>query len=118
MKAKTIGANISPFSAKNLPKSKNVEIPLEKIQRYKEIISQVERGDLLIIHTITDKFLSSILQRNYRKYDKKFNYKTDMKKCKMSRQTKEYIYFKNMWDEYLSYMDKEIAKFYKQKTKN
>lgn len=80
LKAKTSGANISPFSSKNLPKSK-VEIPTEEIQRYKEIIALVPKDDLLIIHKITTAFLESVLQKKCKKNNKEFNYKTDMKKC-------------------------------------
>ena len=38
-----------------------------------------------------------------------------MKKLMMSRQAKEYIYTKNMWNEYLKYLEEEIKKFYKEK---
>ena len=112
LKAKTSGANISPFSRKNLPKAKNVQIPTEEIERYKAISSQIQKADLLLIHKITTSFLENILQKKYRKSDKSFDYKKDMKKCLMSRLTKEYIWTKGMWDEYLKYFEKEVKKFY------
>lgn len=40
-----------------------------------------------------------------------------MKKLMMARQTKEYIYTKNMWDEYLKYLEEQIKKFYEDKEK-
>ena len=117
MKARTGGANISPFSTKNLPKS-NVEIPSEEIKRYKDIIAKVEKEDLLIIHNITTSFLENILQKTIRKSDKAFkNYIVDMRKLKMGRQPKEYIYTKNLWNEYLDYLQKKINKFYEDKIK-
>lgn len=113
LKAKTAGADISPFSVKNLPRDKSVEIPSDEIERYKEITNRVQKDDLLLIHKITSNFLCSILQKKYRKYDKKFDYKRDMKKLMLARQTKEYIWIKEMWEEYLMYLDKEITKYYK-----
>lgn len=114
LKAKTAGADISPFSVKNLPKNKNVEIPSSEIERYREIMNKVQKNDLLLIHKITSDFLSAVLQKKYRKYDKKFDYKRDMKKLMLARQIKEYIWTKEMWEEYLKYLNKEIADFYKQ----
>ena len=112
LKAKTSGANISPFSSKNLPKA-DVKIPTEEIERYKTVIADVQQGDLLLIHRLTDAFLSTILTRKYKKIvGRSFNYQTDIKKMKMARMTKEYIFVKNMWEEYLVYLKKEIAKFY------
>ena len=115
MKAKTSGANISPFSTKNLPKA-NVQIPTEKIERYKTITAKVQKEDLLIIHRITSDFLSNILAKKYKKLgDKKFDISIDMRKMMMARMAKEYIYTKDMWDEYLEYLQKQIEKFYKDK---
>lgn len=112
LKAKTCGASISPFSSKNLPKS-NVKIPSSEIERYKEITAQVKDGDFLIIHKITTAFLESELQRKYRKNDRLFDYKSDMKRLCLKRQAKEYIYVKELWNEYLDYMKKEIDECYK-----
>lgn len=114
MKAKTSGAGISPFSSKNLPKS-DVKIPTEEIARYKEITSVIPKTDLLFISRTTNEFLDNILQKSLRKTtkDKKFDYKSDIKKCKMARQIKEYIYVKNLWEDYLDYLEKEITKIYK-----
>lgn len=116
LKAKTSGASISPFSTKNLPKAKDVEIPTDKIARYKEISARVDKGDLLIIHRITTSFLDDILQkRSKRRLGKEFDYKKDIKKKCMSRQVKEYIYVMDMWEEYLEYLDKEIDLYYTSK---
>lgn len=116
LKAKTSGANISPFSSKNLPKSK-VEIPSDEIERYKEITALVSKDDLLIIYKITTSFLDSVVQKKCKKSDKNFNYKTDMKQMCLGRQTKEYIYIKGYWQDYLTYLQKEINKFYESSNK-
>lgn len=91
LKAKISGANISPFSIKNLPKAKNVEIPSEEIERYKAIITKVDKSDLLIIHKITSTFLTSEIENKCKKKDKSFNVKSDMKKHLLGRMAKEYI---------------------------
>ena len=114
MGAKTGGANISPFSTKNLPKA-DVEISTAEIERYRAVAAKVQKDDLLIIHRITTDFLSNILEKKYKKIDKKFDVGVDMKKLMMSRMVKEYIYTKNMWDEYLDFLQKKIEKFYKEK---
>lgn len=115
LKAKTSGANISPFSTKNLPKA-NVEIPTEEIERYKAITAEVQKEDLLIIHRITTDFLYNILAKKHKKLgNKKFDVMIDMRKMMMARMTKEYIWTKNMWDEYLDFLQKNINSFYKDK---
>lgn len=111
MKAKTSGANISPFSVKNLPKA-NVEMPSEEIERYKAVVADVNKGDLLIIHKITTNFLTNVLNRKCRKANKSFNYVEDMRKLMMGRMVKEYIFTKGFWEDYLTYLKKEINKFY------
>lgn len=119
MKAKTSGANISPFSIKNLPKS-DVKMPTEEIERYKEITSIVPKTDLLFIHRVTNSFLDDILQKSIRKStkNKSYDYKLDMKSLCMSRQTKEFIYKKGFWEEYLNYLKKEFEKNYKKPIDN
>lgn len=113
MKARTAGANISPFSSKNLPRS-NVEIPTEEIARYKEITSVIPKTDLLLISRLTNEFLENVLQKDIRRItrNKKYEYKSEMKKLKLARQVKEYIWTKNYWDKYLDYLKKEIEKNY------
>lgn len=111
LKAKTLGASISPFSVKNLPKG-NVEIPSEQMEVYKSILVRVSKGDLLLVHRITSDFLATQLTKKYKKEDKNFNYSQDMKKMKMARQSKEYIYSKGMWDDYLKFLEGRIEEYY------
>ena len=114
MKAKTSGAKISPFSIKNLPKA-DVEIPTEEIARYKKITSVIPKTDLLLISKLTNEFLENILQKDIRRItrNKEYDFKSDIKKMKMARQVKEFIYTKSYWDKYLDYLEKEITKKYK-----
>lgn len=116
MKAKTYGSNISPFSIKNLPKDKTVKIPDKEIDRYKAITSKVvEKGDMLLIKNINSAFLMDVLEKTLKKKNKKYSYKDDMKKLKMSRQAKEFIWHKGMFNEYLEFLDKEINTYYNNK---
>lgn len=118
LKVKTAGANISPFSTKNLPKA-DVEIPTAEIERYKAVTADVQKGDLLIIHHITTDFLYGFLEKKYKKLEGKgFDINSDMKKMKMARMAKEYIWTKNMWNEYLDFLKKNIKKFYEDKRCN
>ena len=114
MKAKTYGASISPFSNKNLPKNKDIKIPDEEIERYKSISSKVDKKDMLKFKTWNSSFLNDILQKKIRKdtKNKSYDYKKDMKKMKLGRQVKEFIFAKNMWEDYLVYLDTAISEYY------
>ena len=105
LQARTQGKNIRPFSLKNLPESDYV-IPNEKMDEYKKIISDVPKGDILILSQITKDFMEKKLQKKYKRIDMP----ADMKRKKMSRQTKEYIHCMGEWDNFLDYMKKEIKK--------
>ena len=111
--AKTLGASTSPFSSKNLPKS-DVSIPSEKIDEYKSVTSSINKTDMLLIKNINERFLIDILEKSLKKKTKnnKFSIKDDMKKNKMSRQVKEYIYARGYWQDYLDYLSKEIESYY------
>lgn len=113
MKARTSGANTSPFSTKNLPKNKSVVVPEEDMEKYKEITSRVEKNDMLLFKSLNKKFLAS-MQRKIRKNtdDKQFDINQDMKKEKLSRQVKEYIWMRGYWNEYLKYLSKNIDAYY------
>lgn len=104
--ARTSGKDVRPFSTRNLPKSDYI-IPVEDLGKYKEIIAQLDKGDILIISKITKRFLDEILQKKYKRID----IKIDMRKRCMSRQQKEYIHVMNMWNEYLDYLQKELNKY-------
>lgn len=101
------GANISPMSTKNLPKS-DIEIPDDLMREYKDAIKDVNKNEYLAIKDITSRFLSNILQRNTRKTDKSFDVFADMRRLCMARQPKEYIYQKGFWEQYIKYLKKGL----------
>ena len=103
LQARTQGKNIRPFSTKNLPESDYI-IPKENLDKYKEIVSVVPKDNILVISQITKDFMEKKLQKKYKRID----VPTDMKRKKMSRQTKEYIHCIGEWDNFLDYMEKEI----------
>ena len=111
--AKTLGASTNPFSSKNLPKS-DVTIPSEKIEEYKSVTSSIGKTDMLLIKNLNERFLSDILEKSLKKKTKnnKFSCREDMKKLKMSRQFKEYVYHRGAWQEYIDYLKKEISAYY------
>lgn len=113
MKAKTSGANISPYSKKNLPKTK-IDIPKEDMAAYKDIVDKVDKNDKLLIHRITTEFLDKVLAKELRQKGtrKPYDYKTEMKKLKLARDSKGYIWTKELWREYLEYLEKEIDSHY------
>lgn len=96
---------ISPFSKRNLPKS-NYEIPYDELEQYTTIINHIPQNKKVYINIINKNFI--------RKYICKRNMTiTDIKKeqRKLMLRTKEYIHYKGMWDLYLKYIEKEIAKY-------
>jgi hypothetical protein len=117
LKARTSGSNISPFSPKNLPKNKDVEIPKEKMDEYKAISSKIQKGDLLLIKKANASFLTDILEKDIKKRtkNKEFDWKVDARKLKLSRQVKEYIYVRGYWDMYIEYLGKEVDAYYADK---
>lgn len=116
--AKTLGANISPFSSRNLPKDKSVEIPPEQMQEYKKITSRLGKKDMLVIKDANNAFCKDILAKKLRKNPKSrkpFDYVSDMKALKMSGMLKEYIWTKGLWADYIDYLDKKVDEYLKDK---
>lgn len=107
IKPKTSGAGISPFSSKNLPKA-NVDIPEDKLAKYKSLISKLDNP--LAIRGFNTSFLDNVLAKKLRPKGKRkpFDYKSDQKAMKLSHDVKGYIYAKEMFDDYLDYLEKEI----------
>lgn len=116
MKAKTSGASISPFSSRNLPKTK-VEIPTDKITLYKEITKDIPKDELLCISRATSEFLDDFMSKSLCSGSKKksatFDVREDMKKMKLARQSKEYIFVKGYFDEYLDYLKNNLKNLQK-----
>ena len=100
----TSGANISPFSPRNLPKKK-YEIDKEQINAYKEIINSKELENKLVIGLITTRFIKDFIPKTQAIYRNK-NMDAVMKQSQLSG--KEFIHSIGMWDEYLKYLKQEI----------
>lgn len=104
LKPQTSGADISPFSSKNLPKS-SYTIPKDDLEEYLEITNSVPQSDKLLIGHITKRFMDDILSKD--KLYKTIDVKTDMrKKCLKS---KEYIHSMNYWSKYIKYLKENLC---------
>jgi hypothetical protein len=104
----TLGASISPFSSRNLPKGKKYDYTKEQIQAYEKIIRVIPKEDKLRIGQINTRFLNELLTKRLG-VDSTF-IKADMKKEMMK--LKDYIYFKGYEKDYLNFLQKEIEKIY------
>lgn len=104
LKPQTSGADISPFSSKNLPKASYV-IPTDDLEEYKKITDSVPKENKLMIGHITKEFMSNILSKD--KLYRTVSMKVHMKQ-KMLR-NKEYIHSMGYWDRYIKYLEKELC---------
>ena len=104
MRAKTSGADISPFSVKNLPK-RHYSIPAEDLALYKDITKQIPKSEVLSIGIITKRFLDDKVQKS-----KEYRTK-DINECiKMERLgNKEFIHYIGFWKKYIDYLHKELG---------
>lgn len=101
LKPKTNGADRSPFSSKNLPKSK-YEIPDEDLLTYKEIIENIPKNQLIaLIHT-TNNFLKSLITKK----NTWENIKADM--ALKGLKGKDYIHCIGKWDDYIKYLKRNL----------
>ena len=115
LKPRTSGANVSPWSVRNLPKS-DVELPQEYEEKYKAISSKAGKDGMVVIKTTNEAFLHNMEEKLRKKLkNKKFSCSADMKHRKMSRQFKEYVYTMGMFNEYLEVLDKAITDYYNNK---
>lgn len=95
------GCNISPFSTKNLQKSKYI-IPCEDLNRYKNLISILPKNDVLKLNIYTNLFIKTLASKKSSIND----IKADIRKKGLKN--KEYIHSVGYWDNYLSYLQKNI----------
>lgn len=104
LKPQTLGAGISPFSTKNLPKRK-YEISDEQLIEYKSINDSIPKSDKLKLSRITSDFINNVMSKNKQ-------YKSvDMKKLmrKKMLNSKEFIHEEGFWNEYISYLKKKLG---------
>ena len=102
LKPKTSGANISPFSSKNLPKNKDYKIPDENLVAYKNIVAKIPQERILIITHTTNKFIKSLVTKKNTWED----IKADM--ALKGLKGKEYIHSIGKWNDYISYLKENI----------
>ena len=98
LKPNTSGANISPFSTRNLPKTK-YSIPREDLDVYQSIVAEKYAESILSLTHRTNEFLKSLTTKN-NSWDE---IKADMKFKGLKG--KEYIHCIGKFDEYLSYLN-------------
>ena len=101
LKPKTSGADISPFSSRNLPKSK-YNIPDKDLIIYKEIVANIPKNELIALVHITKKFLETYSKKNLKGID----IKVDM--ALKGLKGKDYIHSIGAWDKYIEYLKKNI----------
>ena len=101
LKPKISGASRSPFSSKNLPKSA-YDIPIEDLEKYKDITKNIAPENVLKLAHITNRFLQSFATKK-RPWD---IIKADMKKKGL--RGREYIHSIGKWDAYIKYLSKEV----------
>ena len=101
LKPKISGANVSPFSVKNLPKS-SYTIPDEDLVLYKNTVAKIPPERILTITHSTNNFIKSLATKK----NPMENIKADMrKKCLKG---KEYIHSIGKWQEYIQYLRDNI----------
>lgn len=103
LKPKTSGANISPYSNKNLPRNKAYKITDEDLTKYKEIIENMPQERKLEIGYISKSFIKSLSTKK--------NTYEDMKAemLKTGLKGKEYIHSIGKWREFVLYLRKNLA---------
>ena len=104
LKPKTSGANISPFSSKNLPKNKNYKIPDENLIAYKNIVAKISPESILTLTHRTNDYLKSLATKKKTWED----IKADM--ALRGLKGKEYIHSIGKWNDYVNYLEKELNK--------
>lgn len=104
LKPQTSGADISPFSSRNLPHA-SYTIPEEDLKEYLKITKDIPQSDKLKISITTKRFMDNILSKD--KLYKTIKMKTDMKQKMLKG--KEYIHSMGYWSKYISYLEKELC---------
>ena len=102
LKPKTNGARISPFSSKNLPKTK-YNIPDEDLVTYKNIIQKLGKNRIIELTHISNNYLQSLVCKKNTWED----IKADM--TLKGLKGKDYIHSIGKWNEYIKYIEKRIS---------
>lgn len=102
LKPRTNGANISPFSSKNLPRNNEYRLPDEALGEYKKIIQNVPQNKLLSINVIQNCFIKSLASKKHPLSE----IKADMRLKGL--RSKEYIHSIGKWDKYIKYLKENL----------
>lgn len=111
LKAKISGANISPMSKRNLPKNNNVIIPDDDMAMYRNVTSSINSSNMAKLKSINKSFMDDVLAKRLKENPrarKPFDYKADMRKLMLAGKTKEYIWVKGLWKEYVDYLNDNL----------
>jgi len=100
---KTSGANISPFSSKNLPKNKSYKIPEEEFAVYREIIDKIGQKRIIELTHMTNNYLKSLATKAVTWEDMK----ADMRLKELSG--KNYIHAIGKWKEYVNFLKANMS---------
>lgn len=99
LKPKTSGANISPFSTRNLAKNKTYKIPDEELEQYKQIIAKIPKKHILSLTHTTNNYLKTLVSKKNTWED----IKADM--VLKGLKGKEYIHSLDKWNDYIKYLN-------------
>ena len=105
LKPKTSGANISPFSTRNLAKNKTYKIPDEELEQYKQIIAKIPKKHILSLTHTTNNYLKTLVSKKNTWED----IKADM--VLKGLKGKEYIHSLDKWNDYIKYLN-DNSKFF------
>ena len=99
----TFGAGISPYSTKNLPKTKYT-IPDADMEDYRKTTDVVNKENMALLAQATRKFIDHISTKNLTSQD----IKADMKKQGLSG--RNYFHANGYWSQYLDFIKTYIQK--------
>jgi len=100
LKPKISGADISPFSSKNLPKNRDYKIPDSELVFYKNIIEKLDKKRIIELTHMTKNYIKSLVTKNNSWED----IKSDMALKGLSG--KNYIHSIGKWKDYIDYLEK------------
>lgn len=102
LKPRISAADRSPFSTKNLPKT-SYTIPDEDLVRYKKIVQNLGRENVILVSHRTTAFIKSLVTKDNTWED----VKADM--ALKGLKGKDYIHSIGKWNEYVKYLEDELC---------
>lgn len=102
LKPRTNGANISPFSTRNLPKNKDYKIPDEELDKYKAIVQNIPKNRMISITHSTEMYIKSLVTKR----NPIENIKSGMRQKGLK--PKEYIHSIGKWNDYIKYLEENL----------